>query len=39
VVPKGAQDAVAAIVRTIIAQPDHPGAMAQLPPAVGSLRP
>jgi putative transposase len=29
VVPKQAQDAVAAIVRTIFAQPDHASAMAQ----------
>jgi len=39
VVPKGAQDAVAAIVRTIFAQPDHPGAMAQLQKVVRMLRP
>ncbi len=30
VVPRSAQDTVAAIVRTIFAQPDHPSAMAQL---------
>lgn len=30
VVPKTAQDTVAAIVRTIFVQPDHPSAMAQL---------
>jgi transposase-like protein len=30
VVPKNAQDAVAAIVRTIFAQPDHASAMTQL---------
>ena len=30
VVPKGAQETVAAIVRTIFSSPDHPSAMAQL---------
>src|SRR6266508_79291 len=39
VVPTGAQDAVAAIVRTIFAQPDHRGAMAQLQKVVRMLRP
>jgi putative transposase len=39
VVPKSAQDAVAAIVRTVFAQPDHPSAMAQLHEVTTMLRP
>jgi putative transposase len=39
VVPKGAQDTVAAIVRTVFAQPDHPSAMAQLGEVTSMLRP
>ena len=39
VVPKSAQDTVAAIVRTIFAQADHPTAMAQLREVVQMLRP
>ena len=38
-VPKQAQDAVAAIVRTIFAQPDHASAMAQLHGWPGCSRP
>ncbi|MGH2662932.1 MAG: IS256 family transposase [Actinomycetota bacterium] len=38
-VPKGAQDAVAALVRTIFYQPDHPSAVAQLHDVAGMLRP
>ncbi len=38
-VPKGAQDAVAAIVRTIFAQPDHAAALAQLKEVSTTLRP
>jgi transposase-like protein len=39
VVPKGAQDTVAAIVRTIFAQADQPTAMTQLREVVQMLRP
>jgi putative transposase len=39
VVPKGAQDTVAAIVRTIFAQADHASAMSQLREVVVMLRP
>lgn len=39
VVPKSAQDTVAAIVRTIFAQADHPSAMAQLREVTSMLRP
>jgi putative transposase len=39
VVPKSAQDTVAAIVRTIFAQTDHPSAMAQLREVTSMLRP
>src|SRR6266545_1990021 len=39
VVPRSAQDTVAAIVRTIFAQPDHPSAMAQLHQVIAMLRP
>lgn len=39
VVPKGAREAVAAVVRTIFAQPDHASAMAQLRRVVEGLRP
>jgi len=38
-VPKSASGAVAAIVRTIFAQPDHPSAMAQLRRVADGLRP
>jgi putative transposase len=38
-VPKSAQGAVAAIVRTIFAQPDHASAMAQLQKVADGLRP
>jgi putative transposase len=38
-VPKAAQDAVAALVRTIFYQPDHSSAMAQLGEVAGMLRP
>jgi len=38
-VPRSAQGAVAAIVRTIFAQPDHPSAMAQLRRVADGLRP
>ena len=38
-VPKSAQGAVAAIVRTIFAQPDHASAMAQLRRVADGLRP
>jgi putative transposase len=37
-VPKAAQEAVAAIVRTIFAQPDHASAMSHLHAVVGMLR-
>jgi len=37
VVPKGAQDTVAAIVRTIFSQPDHASALAQLNEVAGML--
>lgn len=37
IVPKQAQDAVAAIVRTIFAQPDHASAMTQLREVAGML--
>jgi len=37
-VPKAAQEAVAALVRTVFAQPDHEGAMAQLTKVTGVLR-
>lgn len=39
VVPKGAQDTVAAIVRNIVAQADHASAMSQLGDVVKMLRP
>ena len=39
VVPKQAQDAVAAIVRTIFAQPDHASAMTQLHEVARMLSP
>ena len=39
VVPKGAREAVAAVVRTIFAQPDHASALAQLRRVVEGLRP
>jgi Transposase, Mutator family len=39
VVPKGAREAVAAVVRTIFAQPDHASAGAQLRRVVEGLRP
>ena len=39
VVPKGAREAVAAVVRTIFAQPDHASAGAQLRQVVEGLRP
>ncbi len=39
VVPRSAQDTVAAIVRTIFAQADHPSAMAQLREVVAMLQP
>jgi transposase-like protein len=38
VVPKGAREAVAAVVRTIFAQPDHASAVAQLRRVVDGLR-
>jgi putative transposase len=38
VVPKGAREAVAAVVRTIFAQPDHASAMQQLRRVVEGLR-
>jgi len=38
-VPRGAQDAVAAIVRTIFAQPDHASAMTQLHEVARMLSP
>jgi transposase-like protein len=38
VVPKGAREAVAAVVRTIFAQPDHASAMQQLRRVVDGLR-
>lgn len=38
VVPKGAQETVAAIVRTIFSAPDHPSAMIQLGEVVGMLQ-
>ena len=38
-VPHGAREAVAAVVRTIFAQPDHASAMAQLGKVVDGLRP
>ena len=38
-VPHGAREAVAAVVRTIFAQPDHASAMAQLEKVVDGLRP
>jgi putative transposase len=38
-VPKGAQDAVAAFVPTIFAQPDHTAALAQLKEVSTTLRP
>ena len=38
-VPKGAQDAVAAIVRTVFSQPDHPSAMTQLDEVARMLHP
>jgi transposase-like protein len=39
VVPKGAREAVAAVVRTIFAQPDHASAVAQLRRVIEGLRP
>jgi putative transposase len=39
VVPKGAREAVAAVVRTIFAQPDHASARTQLRRVVDGLRP
>ena len=38
-VPHGAREAVAAVVRTIFAQPDHASALAQLEKVVDGLRP
>jgi transposase-like protein len=38
-VPPGAREAIAAIVRTIFAQPDHASAMAQLKKVADGLRP
>ena len=38
-VPHGAREAVAAVVRTVFAQPDHASAMAQLEKVVDGLRP
>jgi putative transposase len=38
-VPKGAREAIAAVVRTIFAQPDHATAMAQLNKVGEGLRP
>lgn len=38
-VPKSAQDAVAAIVRTIFSQPDHHSPMTQLHEVAGMLAP
>jgi len=38
-VPHGTREAIAAIVRTIFAQPDHSSAMAQLRKVAGGLRP
>jgi len=38
-VPQGAREAVAAIVRTVFAQPDHATAMAQLKKVADGLRP
>ena len=38
-VPHGAREAVAAIVRTVFAQPDHPSALTQLEKVVDGLRP
>ena len=38
-VPHGAREAVAAIVRTVFAQPDHASALAQLQTVVEGLRP
>jgi transposase-like protein len=38
-VPKGAQDAVAAIVRTVFSQPDHQSAMKQLQEVASMLSP
>lgn len=38
-VPHGAQEAVAAIVRTVFAQPDHASALAQLQKVVEGLQP
>jgi hypothetical protein len=37
-VPKGAREAIAAVVRTIFAQPDHVTAMTQLRKVAGCLR-
>jgi putative transposase len=39
VVPKAAQDTVAAIVRSVFSQPDHPSAMVQLKDVAKMLRP
>jgi transposase-like protein len=39
VVPKGAREAVAAVVRTVFAQPDYASAVAQLRRVVDGLRP
>lgn len=38
-VPQGAREAIAAIVRTIVAQPDHASAMSQLRKVADGLRP
>jgi transposase-like protein len=38
-VPQGAREAIAAVVRTIFAQPDHASAMAQLRKVADGLRP
>ena len=38
-VPQGAREAIAAIVRTIFAQPDHASALTQLRKVADGLRP